>query len=186
VIGCGTQARTQVACIREALPSVDRVVAYCRSEERLLAFCKEVGAEPGESHRDAAGQEIVVTITTSRDPVLRGEWLRPGALVCAAGANRAHARELDNAVLERAAFVCCDSLADAKLESGDLIEPVEQGVLDWLEVHELQEVVAGEVQGRASPDDVVVFKSNGIAAWDLAAGARVVELARESGVGANL
>jgi ornithine cyclodeaminase/alanine dehydrogenase-like protein (mu-crystallin family) len=53
-------------------------------------------------------------------------------------------------------------------------------------VHELQEVVAGEVQGRASPDDVVVFKSNGIAAWDLAAGARVVELARESGVGANL
>jgi alanine dehydrogenase len=177
VIGCGTQARTQVACIREALPGIEQVVAYCRSEERLAEFCREVGAEPGESHRDPAAQDVVVTITTSRDPVLRGEWLQPGALVCAAGANRPQARELDNAVLERAAFVCCDSLEDAKLESGDLIEPVEQGVLDWLEVHELQEVVAGELPGRQADEDIVVFKSNGLAAWDLAVAARVVELA---------
>jgi alanine dehydrogenase len=88
VIGCGTQARTQVACIREALPGIEQVVAYCRSAERLDAFCGDVGAEPGESHRDAASADVVVTITTSRDPVLRGEWLQPGALVCAAGANR--------------------------------------------------------------------------------------------------
>ena len=86
-------------------------------------------------------------------------------------------------MLERAAFVCCDSREQSQLESGDLIEPVEQGVLDWLEVHELQEVVTGELRGRAPPEDIVVFKSNGIAAWDLAAGARVVELARERGVG---
>jgi alanine dehydrogenase len=176
VIGCGTQARTQVSCIREALPSIERVVAYCRNEERLAGFCREVGAEPGESHRDPAAQDVVVTITTSPDPVLRGEWLRPGALVCAAGANRRQARELDNAVLERAAFVCCDSVADAQIESGDLIEPVEQGVLDWLEVHELQEVVAGELPGRQADEDVVVFKSNGLAAWDLAVATRVVEL----------
>ena len=148
MIGCGYQARTQVACIREALPGIEEVVAYCRNEKSLKAFCKEVGAEPGESHRDAAACDVVVTITTSRDPVLRGEWLQPGALVCAAGANHPKARELDNTVLERAAFVCCDSLEDAKLESGDLIEPVSQGVLDWLEVHELQEVVAGELPGR--------------------------------------
>jgi ornithine cyclodeaminase/alanine dehydrogenase-like protein (mu-crystallin family) len=180
VIGCGAQARTQVACIRAALPGIERVVAYCRTRARLEAFCAEVGAEPGESHRDPAEADVVVTITTSRDPVLRGEWLRPGALVCAAGANRPEARELDNGVVERAAFVCCDALATAQLESGDLIEPVEQGVLDWLEVHELQEVVAGEVAGRQADDDIVLFKSNGIAAWDLAVAARVVELA-ESG-----
>ncbi len=176
VIGCGWQARSQVACIREALPRLEQVIAYCRSEERLAAFCSEVGAEPGESHRDAAGADVVVTITTSRDPVLRGEWLRPGALVCAAGANRPRARELDNAVLERATLVCCDSLPAAKIESGDLIEPVGQGVLDWLEVHELQEVVSGELPGRQDDDDIVVFKSNGLAAWDLAVAARVVEL----------
>ena len=92
----------------------------------LAAFCGDVGAEPAESHRDAAEQDVVVTVTTSRDPVLRGEWLRPGALVCAVGANDRRARELDNVVLERAAFVCCDSLEQARLESGDLIEPVER------------------------------------------------------------
>jgi ornithine cyclodeaminase/alanine dehydrogenase-like protein (mu-crystallin family) len=177
VIGCGLQARTQVACIREALPGIDTTIAYCRSADRLSQFCDEVGAEPGDNHRDAADADVVVTITTSRDPVLRGEWLQPGTLVCAAGANIPSARELDNAVLERAAFVCCDSLADARIESGDLIEPVGQGVLDWLEVHELQEVVAGELPGRQSDDDIVVFKSNGLAAWDLAVAARVVELA---------
>jgi alanine dehydrogenase len=177
VIGCGLQARSQVACIREALPGIEETVGYCRSQERLAAFCKEVGAEPAESHRDAAAADVVVTITNSRDPVLRGEWLRPGALVCAAGANHPRSRELDNAVLERAAFVCCDSLDDARIESGDLIEPVGQGVLDWLEVHELQEVVAGELPGRQAEDDIVVFKSNGLAAWDLAVAARVVQLA---------
>ena len=110
--------------------------------------------------------------------MLRGEWLQPGALVLRDRRERPGARELDNVVLERAAFVCTDSRAQARLEAGDLIEPVARGVLDWLEVHELQEVVAGEVSGRADDDDIVVFKSNGIAAWDLAAAARVVELAR--------
>jgi alanine dehydrogenase len=186
VIGCGWQARSQVACIREALPAIERVVAYCRSEDRLEEFCREVGAELGESHRDPAGEDVVVTATTSRDPVLRGDWLRPGALVCAIGANDSRHRELDNVVLERAALVCCDSLQQARLESGDLIEPVEAGVLDWLEVHELQEVVAGELPGRQADDDIVLFKSNGIAAWDVALGAAALERARERGVGTQV
>ena len=177
VIGCGWQAESQVACIRAALPDLERVVAFCRTEERLRAFCEEHGAEAGGSHRDPAECDVVVTVTGSPDPVLRGEWLRAGALVCAVGANDGRRRELDNVVLERAAFVCCDSREDARLESADLIEPVEAGVLDWLEVHELQEVVAGEVAGRQSDDDIVVFKSNGLAAWDIAVAARVVELA---------
>ena len=122
-------------------------------------------------------------MTSSPDPVLRGEWLQSGALVCAVGANDGRRRELDNVVLERATFVCCDSLDDARLESGDLIEPVSRGVLDWLEVHELQEVVAGTIAGRQSDDDIVVFKSNGLAAWDVAVGAAVVASAarRERG-----
>jgi alanine dehydrogenase len=183
IIGCGWQAESQVRCIREAVPTIERVVAYCRTEKSLKSFTRKLQAEAGESHRDAADQDVVVTATTSKDPVLRGEWLKPGALVCAMGANYRRKRELDNAVLERATFVCVDSVEQAKLESGDLIEPIEQGILDWLEVHELQEVVAGELQGRQSDEDIVLFKSNGLAAWDVAAAARVVELAREQGVG---
>jgi len=183
IIGCGWQAESQLACIRAAVPQLERVVAYCRTEERLRAFCEEHRAEPGESHQDPAACDVVVTATTSRDPVLRGEWLRTGALVCAVGANDGRRRELDNVVLERADFVSCDSLDDAKLESADLIEPVGSGVLDWLEVHELQEVVAGEVTGRQSDDDIVVFKSNGLAAWDVAVAVAAVERARVAGVG---
>ena len=118
--------------------------------------------------------------------MLRGEWIRAGALVCAVGANDLRSRELDNVVLERASFVCCDWKEQARIESGDLVEPVESGVLDWLEVHELHEVVAGEVSGRQSDDDIVVFKSNGIASWDVAIGAAALTRAREQGVGREL
>jgi ornithine cyclodeaminase/alanine dehydrogenase-like protein (mu-crystallin family) len=186
IIGCGWQAESQVASIRAAVPTIERVVAYCRTKERLRSFCKRVGAEPAESGREAGRQDIVVTATTSKDPVLRGEWLQPGALVCAIGANEPSARELDNVVLERATFVCCDSREDSRRESGDLIDPVGQGVLDWLEVHELQEVVVGETPGRTADDDIVVFKSNGIAAWDVAIGAVALERARERGLGKEL
>jgi alanine dehydrogenase len=186
LIGTGWQAESQLLCMRAAFPELERVVAYSRSEERLAEFCERFGAEPGEYNRDAAEMDIVVTITSSKDPVLRGEWLKPGALVCAAGANRIQSRELDNSVVERAAFVCCDSRAQAKIEAGDLVEPVERGVLDWLEVHELSEVVGGEVQGRAQEDDIVLFKSLGIAPEDLAVAALVLERARERGAGTEL
>ena len=154
--------------------------------ETLAAFCERHGAEPAEGPQEAGAADVVVTATTSRDPVLRGDWLSEGALVCAIGANDPRARELDNVVLQRASFVCCDSREQSRLESGDLIEPVAAGVLDWLEVHELQEVVAGGVAGRAGERDVVVFKSNGIAAWDVAAAAEALRLARERGVGREL
>jgi ornithine cyclodeaminase/alanine dehydrogenase-like protein (mu-crystallin family) len=177
VIGCGWQAESQVQCIRAAVPSIKRVVAYCRTASRLEDFCAKHGAVAAETSSEPAACDIVVTVTGSPDPVLRGEWLQPGALVCAVGANDGRRRELDNVVLERAAFVCCDSIENARIESADLIEPIAVGVLDWLEVHELQEVVAGALAGRGSDEDIVVFKSNGLAAWDVAAAAAVVERA---------
>ena len=186
LIGCGYHASGQVECIRAALPSIERVRVFCRGEERLRSFCERFGAEPARDHQQAAAADIVVTVTSSPDPVLRGEWLKPGALVCAVGANTAGRRELDNAVLERASLVCCDLKSQAMIESGDLIEPIASGVLDWLEVHELHELVAGELSGRGSDQDIVVFKSNGIAAWDLAAAALALERARAEGRGVEL
>jgi alanine dehydrogenase len=175
VIGYGRQAASHVAALREALPGLDRVLVFGPRNERLTAFCAEHGCEAAANH-EAGSCDVVVTATTSKDAVLRGEWLCEGALVLAIGANDPGSRELDDVVLERATFVCTDSRAQAREEAGDLIEPVTRGVLDWLEVHELQDVVTGELAGRASDNDIVVFKSNGLAAWDLAAAARVVEL----------
>ncbi|MGI9659029.1 MAG: ornithine cyclodeaminase family protein [Gaiellaceae bacterium] len=186
VIGCGWQAESQVQSVRAAVPGIEEVRVYCRDEDRRKAFAKSVGGVAVEYNKEAAETDIVIAATTSKDPVLRGEWLQPGALVCAIGANRIRARELDNAVLERASFVCCDSREQCKIEAGDLAEPVEQGILDWLEVHELSEIVSGEISGRANDDDIVVFKSVGIAAEDLAVGKLVVDRAREQGLGVEL
>ena len=186
LIGAGWQAESQLAAIRAAVPSIERVVVSGRTPERAAAFAERHGAEVAESPAEAGACDVVVTATSSKDPVLRGDWLSPGALVCAIGANVATARELDSQVIARATLVCCDSLEDARLESGDLIEPVAAGELDWLEVQELHSIVAGELPGRQADDDVVVFKSNGIAPWDVALAYEVVRLARERGVGVPL
>ena len=158
VFGTGRQATAHVAALREALPPIEEV--------RLA------GRDAGpDERRAAAGSDIVVTATTSREPVLRGEWLSDGAFVCAVGANDPASRELDDAVLARAGLLCTDSREQARLESGDLI-----GHADWETVEELHEIVAGRRPGRTDDGEIVVFKSNGLAAWDLAAAARVVEL----------
>ena len=183
VIGCGWQAESQVACIREALPGIERVVAYCRTEKSLRAFCKKLGAEAGESHRDPAEQDIVVTVTTSEDPVLRGEWLQPGALVCAVGANRPKARELDNVVLERAVvrLLRLDRAGEDRVG-----RPGRAGRARRPRLARGARAARGRERGgpgRSSPDDIVLFKSNGLAAWDVAIGARAIELANKRKVG---
>lgn len=186
VIGCGNQARGQVEGIRAALPAIERVVVHCRDEERRAAFAAEVAGEAADHGREAAEQDVVVTATSSRDPVLRGDWLRPGTLVIAVGATSPGARELDNAVVGRATFVCCDSVEQARLRASDLVDTVEQGLLDWLEVHELAAVVTGEVPARQGEGDIVLFKSVGTAADDLAAVAAVLALASGRAVGVDL
>ena len=160
VFGCGRQAASHVAALREALPALERVLVHCRNAERLAAFCSTHGCEPGEP-AEVGACDVVVTATTSTEPVLHGAWLQPGATVLAIGANDLGARELDDEVLERAAFVCTDSVEQAREEAGDLVE------VD--ELHELH-----DVHGRPGGDEIVVFKSNGLAAWDLAAAAAVV------------
>jgi alanine dehydrogenase len=172
VIGYGRQAASHVAALREALPSLGRVLVCGPNAERRDAFCARHGCEAADP-RQAAACDVVVTATTSKDPVLRGEWLSDGALVLAIGANDPASRELGDAVLARAAFVCTDSRAQALAEAGDLIG--RHGV------HELHEVVSGTLAGRDRDDDIVVFKSNGLAAWDLAAAARVLELLKAGG-----
>jgi ornithine cyclodeaminase/alanine dehydrogenase-like protein (mu-crystallin family) len=178
VIGCGAQAATHVAALREAIPSLTRVTVYCRSAERLGTFCREHDCDAAGSPAEPGAGDVVVTATTSHDPVLRGEWLQPGATVLAIGGNEPGARELDDAVLGRAAFVCTDSREQGLAESADLSEPIHGGVLGPGDLHELQDVVSGEVRGRRADDEIAVFKSNGLAAWDLAAAAKVVELLR--------
>lgn len=164
VFGCGRQAAAHVVALREALPRFERVLVHCRDAQRLAAFCSAHGCEPA-APEEVGACDVVVTATTATRPVLRGAWLRPGATVLAIGANDLGSRELDDAVLERAALVCTDSVEQARVEAGDVA-----GVEDLRELH--------DVHGRVRDDDIAVFKSNGLAAWDLAAAAAVVTARR--------
>lgn len=164
IFGSGRQAASHVVALREALPALGRVLVHGRDPARVAAFCAAHECEPAGPAAVGAC-DVVVTATTSTEPVLRGEWLRPGATVLAVGANDLGSRELDDAVLARAALVCTDSVAQAREEAGDLV-----GLDD---VQELQ-----DVRSRERDDDIVVFKSNGLAAWDIAAAAAVVTARR--------
>jgi ornithine cyclodeaminase/alanine dehydrogenase-like protein (mu-crystallin family) len=129
---------------------------------------------------------IVSTATTASHPVLTGEDLPAGIHINAIGANHAHKQELDAAAIAKANLIFVDSIEQAKQEAGDLIIPFHEHPERWNAVHELAQLVAGQVPGRASDSQITLFKSNGIAAWDLAVAVKVYHLAKDKGLGRDL
>lgn len=192
IIGTGGQARTQLEAIARVRP-VALVQAYSRTPQRREAFAAEMvrvlGAEVvavDSAEEAVAGADIVVTMTTAREPVLLGRWLRPGMHVNAAGANAADRRELDADAVARADRIVVDSREQALLEAGDLLVPVQEGRLSWQQVTELGAVVAGLVPGRQGDHEVTLFKSLGIALEDVALMHLVYLRAREAGRGEEI
>ena len=192
VIGTGFQARTQL----EAVCSVRQVTqarVYSRRADRRDQFAQqmsqqlEVDVVPVDSAQAcAAGAEVVITITGSRDPVLEGAWLASGAHVNAAGGNHWMRREVDEETVERADIIVVDDLDQAKIECGDLIWPEARGSFRWDQAHELQSVMAGRVQGRPSEEAITLFESMGVALEDIAAAQLVYRKALDQGVGQEL
>ena len=192
VYGTGFQARGQVQAVC-AVRAIRRVVAYGRDAERLAQFCSEMqlttGVEviPAASPEQAArGADIVITITTSREPVLQGAWLEPGTHINAAGSNSILRREIDDEAVRRSGAIVIDSIEQGKIECGDLIGPIERGMVTWAQVRELAEVVVGRAPGRRSADEITLFESHGLALWDLATAHNVYQKALERGLGQQL
>ncbi|MFN3928378.1 MAG: ornithine cyclodeaminase family protein, partial [Thermoflexus sp.] len=130
----------------------------------------------------ADGADILITITSAREPVLRGAWLRPGVHINAAGSNALIRRELDEEAVARADLIVIDDREQGRIEAGDFLEPLERGRLQWGRIHELKDVVAGRVR-RLHPDQITLFKSLGVALEDIAVAALVYERARAQGIG---
>jgi ornithine cyclodeaminase/alanine dehydrogenase-like protein (mu-crystallin family) len=132
----------------------------------------------------AAESEILVTATSAREPVLFGEWLKPGHHVNAIGSNALNRREIDDQVVLRANVIAADSVDQAKVECGDLAPSIASGRLSWEKVHELSDiVVSGIARGAA---DITLFESQGIALEDVAAAKVVYEKGRKRGLGREL
>jgi alanine dehydrogenase len=193
IIGSGFQARTQleaVANVRE----LREVRVWSRKPERREEFARQCAAELHLNVRATAtardcveGADIVVTATSSKDPVFDSSWIAPGTHVNGTGSNWAERRELPaELVFERAAIVAVDSVEVAKLESGDLLIPLGEPGYPSFPGVELSEIVAGRRAGRTSADEITVFKSNGLAVEDIAVAGYVYEEALRRGLGRNL
>jgi ornithine cyclodeaminase/alanine dehydrogenase-like protein (mu-crystallin family) len=167
VIGSGFQARTQVEAIR-AVRQIKTVRVWSRNEEKRTKFAREVSADPVDTAEKAVrGAQIVVTATNSHDPVLEDNWIAPGTMINAMGANSGSRRELPAGLVLRAALVAVDSLDQARIEAGDLILNN-----SWANVVELK-----DVKRHFDPSQITIFKSLGIGVEDVAAGAYVYEQA---------
>jgi alanine dehydrogenase len=192
IIGTGGQARTQLEAIA-GVRKLREVRVFGRDAARRLRFAEEMGQKLGlEVHAAASvneamdGADVVCAATTATQPVIFASDLREGMHVNAIGANHAHKREMDADAVGRAGVVVTDSLEQARQEAGDLILAFVGDEERWSKVARLADVVAGKVAGRGDEGQITLFKSNGIASWDLAVAMRVFELAKEKGLGREL
>jgi alanine dehydrogenase len=189
LFGTGKQARTQLLAICK-VRAIKHIAVYSRNEENRRKFCAEMAplcqcpVEPIAQPQDAAkGKDIVITATTSREPVLLGDWLSEGAHLNLIGSNYLTKTEVDVAVIRRARPIFVDSKEQAHFEAGDFRQARDEGVLQWPSVRELGELIAGRVPGRQQPSEITLFKSLGLAVEDIATAAKVVAKAKEANVG---
>ncbi len=192
IYGTGWQAESQLMAVCGAR-TIKQVKAYSRTPEKRERFAEKMSAllnievVPVDTPEAAArNQAIIITITSGREPVLKGEWLAPGTHINAAGSNFLSKAEVDMEAVRRAAVIAVDSLEQSKLEAGDLLPAIDRGIISWESVTELGRIVAGFEKGRCEDDDITLFKSNGIALEDIATAWRVYTLAKERGIGESI
>ncbi|HEY2383763.1 MAG TPA: ornithine cyclodeaminase family protein [Terriglobia bacterium] len=192
IFGAGWQAQTQLLAL-DAVRRMNQVFIVSKRPERRYEFIKKMQPQvktqlvAARSAEDAVrSSQIVTTITNSRDPVLKGEWLQPGTHVNAAGGNTLIRREFDDETVLRSNRIVVDSLDQCKLEAGEFVTAIETGKRHWEDFAELRDVIAGSKPGRAAASDITIFKSGGIAMEDVAIGKLVYERAVERGIGRHL
>lgn len=189
IIGAGVQARTHLeamSCVRK----LRKIRVAARRFASAEQFAKEMQGqapcpiEPVESNEAAVrGADVIVTATTTREPVVNREWISPGAHVNAVGTFSFNAREIDTETM-KAARLFVDRRESALNEAGDYLIAAKEGAIgpDHI-LAELAAVVVGDHPGRTSPGEITIFKSLGLAMEDLAAAAYCFRKARQENRG---
>jgi ornithine cyclodeaminase len=188
ILGSGVQAQTHLAAMR-AVRKIRRVRVWSRTLANAQRFADKCSlpVEVMTTARAAVeGADLVCTTTASREPVLEGAWLRPGAHVNAVGACFAATREVDTAAVARSRLIV-DRKESTLNESGDFLLAKKDGAIgDDHIVGELGDLLLGRLVGRRNPDEVTLFKSLGIAIEDLAAAHYVYSQAVARGGGVSV
>lgn len=192
VFGTGKQGRTQLEAVCK-VRKIQRATVFSRDQEKCAAFAKEMTDVLGlpvdvvsTPEAAAVGMDIICTATSSREPVLKGEWLAPGTHVNLAGSNFLSKAEADVEVFRRSNLICADSKDQARLEAGDFVAAMQEHVFGWADVEELAHIVAGRIPGRQSSADITTFKSLGLGIEDVATAAKIYQLAVERKVGREI
>ena len=192
LIGAGQQAVTQLMGVCAVRP-ITSVNVYSRKQPERELFCHEMSrllnievVPVNDARTVVKDADILITATTARDPVLHGEWLKPGCHINAIGSNWVQRREIDFSTLHRSMLIVTDSLEQAYKEAGDFVIPAEEGLFQWERVHELHEIVADEGLQRETPDEITLYKGLGIALEDVITAAHVYSLAIKQGVGEEI
>ncbi|HWZ24986.1 MAG TPA: ornithine cyclodeaminase family protein [Verrucomicrobiae bacterium] len=192
IIGTGGQARTQLEAIA-GVRKLELARAYGRDVSRREKFCSDMAERlripvhaAGSAAQAIKGADITCTATTASQPVVTGSDIAPGMHINAIGVNHAHKQELDEGVVSHADLIAVDSTEQSRQEAGDLIMAFGQDESKWSSVRVLADIVDGKIPGRSNNAAVTLFKSNGIASWDLAVAMRVLALAREKDLGRKL
>ncbi len=192
-IGAGAQAFTQVWAVVTARPGIERILISSRTRaraeglvERLRAELPDIGARAtvADDLRAATREaDIVCTATNATEPLFDDADLRPGAHINAVGAYTPAMQEVPPATVARA-YVVVDEVKAALAEAGDLVKPLEAGLIDHAHLEtELGQIASGDRPGRTSPEQITVFKSVGNAVQDIAVARFAVERAEATGRG---
>ena len=186
ILGSGVQGRSHAVAMRSVIGDAELRI-WSRTPAHAEALALESHAIVCQTVAEALeGADVICTCSSSRDPIVRREWLAPGAHVNAVGSSIPSARELDAEVVAEASLFV-DRRESTLNESGDYLSAVsEKGIGQDHIVAELGELLVGRHPGRRDDDELTVFKSLGLAVEDLAAAALCVERARERGLGAEV
>jgi alanine dehydrogenase len=192
IFGAGVQGRTHLMALKEVRnittakvydPMVDRAKTYSREMSKKLQIPVEVSQSPSDTVKES---DIIVTVSTSKEPLFDGRIIRPGTHVNAFGNSNPSERELDNETIRRSK-ITVDSREAALLEAGDLIMAIRDGVITTHHIlADLGEIIIGSKPGRTSATDVTLFKSVGIGIQDCAAASLAYKKAVEKGVGTRV
>jgi ornithine cyclodeaminase len=175
VFGCGAQAASHIRALVR-VRRFEQILVWGRAVERAAGFAegmqREVGAPVravAEAHEAASAADVICTVTSSRTPVLLGEWVRPGTHVNVVGSSYAGPVEVDHALVRMSRYIV-DSRRSALAAAAEFLLAKEAGLIDDSHiVAEIGEVLLGRIPGRTSPEEITVYKSLGHIVQDLAA-----------------
>ena len=188
LIGAGVQAHTQLAALRAVLPNIKKAIIWSLDPPLALKFRDDMDHDKGieiqiaDEIETACAADVICTTTPSRKSLIERAWVRPGTHINAIGADAVGKQELDPDLLS-GALVVCDEWEQAR-HSGELNLPVKDGMFTFDDLHgQLGQIVAGNIDGRSTPEQITIFDSTGLAIQDIAVAKNAYEKALAAGIG---